>query len=190
MSQERKGRKESVHATISDESYDILMEYEEEYGSKSAVVDVAIKTLKKYREPNLEDRQKIWCRARKELNMVLVGKTTFLSYIKGKVEDAYTNNIAIEVIEWYLGKRVEETNLEEFLMGLKGMWLVANYFYKIELEQNKYGTYQMRFNHDLNEEFSKFWSGYFEKLITSYWNCFVESFIRTESFYLIIKEKK
>lgn len=36
-------------------------------------------------------------------------------------------NIAIEAVEWYLGKRKEEMGLEEFLDGLKGMWQVANY---------------------------------------------------------------
>ncbi|MFW9772722.1 MAG: hypothetical protein ACFFEO_11255, partial [Candidatus Thorarchaeota archaeon] len=68
------------------------MQYKEEFGSKSAVVDAAIKTLKKNKEPKLEEQRKIWCRARDELNMLLVGKTTFLNYIKGNVEEAYTKN--------------------------------------------------------------------------------------------------
>jgi len=46
----------------------------------------------------------------------------------------------------------------------------------------------MRFNHDLTHEYSQFWVGYFEKLLLDNWGCFVESFIRNESFYLIIRE--
>lgn len=190
MSEDKKEQKKSVHATISNESYNIIEEYQTEYGSKSAVVDAAIKVLKKRKKPFLEEQRNIWCRARDELNMLLVGKTTFLSYIKGEVEGAYTNNIAIEVIEWYLGKRIEEMNLEEFLNGLKGMWEVGNYFYKIQLIKNKNNVYQMTFKHDLTKDYSIFWSNYFEILIKENWNCFTEAFIRTESFYLIISENE
>jgi predicted CopG family antitoxin len=187
ISHERKGQKNSVHATISDESYEILQQFKEEFGSKSAVVDAGLKSLKKLKEPHLEDQRKIWCRARDELNMLLVGKTTFLSYIKGNVEEAYSKNIAIEAIEWYLGKTIENMTLQKFLEGLKGMWLAANYFYKIELEKNEKGTFQLRFNHELTKEYSIFWAKYFEKILIDNWGCFVEAFIRNESFYLIIR---
>lgn len=49
--------------------------------------------------------------------MVLVGKTTFLSYISEEVK-AFKKNVAIEVTEWNLGKFKEEMNLEEFIEGL------------------------------------------------------------------------
>ena len=189
MTEVKKNQKKSVHATISDESHNILEQFAEEFGSKSAVVDKALKSLKKFKEPYLQDQRNIWCRAKDELKMLLVGKTTFLNYIKGKVDEAYTKNIAVEVIEWYLGKRIGEMSLTEFLEGIKGMWQVANYFYHIDLEKNKKGTFQMRFNHDLTKDYSQFWAGYFEKLLIDNWGCFVESFIRNESFYLIIKER-
>jgi hypothetical protein len=188
MSISKKSHKKSVHATISDESYDILEQYEEEYGSKSAIVDEALKNFKKLKKPYLGSSEEIWCRARDELNMVLVGKTTYLSFITGKKEEVYSKNIAIEVIEWYNGKRIDEMNFEEFLNGLKGMWIVANYFYKIELEKNEKGIFQMKFNHDLTKDYSIFWAEYFETLLKNHWKCSVESFIRNESFYLIIKE--
>ncbi|MFX0022726.1 MAG: hypothetical protein ACFE9S_10390 [Candidatus Hermodarchaeota archaeon] len=189
MSNEKKLYKRSVHATISHESFAIVNQYEEEFGSKSAVIDAAIKSLKRFKEPQLEDQKRIWCRAREELNMLLVGKTTFLNYIKGEVEEAFTKNIAVESIEWYLGKRKELMTLQEFLIGLKGMWEVANYFHNIDLEKNEKGTFQMRFNHDLTQEYSNFWAKYFEKLLKDNWKCFVEAFIRNESFYLIIREE-
>lgn len=189
ISHERKSQKNSVHATISHESYEILLQYKEEFGSKSAVVDAALKSLKKTKEPLLEDQRKIWCRARDELNMLLVGKTTFLSYIKGNIEEAYSKNIAIEAIEWYLGQTIENMTLQKFLEGLKGMWLAANYFYNIELEKNEKGTFQLRFNHELTKDYSIFWAKYFEKILIDNWGCFVEAFIRNESFYLIIRAR-
>ena len=190
MSKSKESPKKSVHATISNDAFSIVEEFEEEYGSKSAVVDEAIKILKKFKEPHLGTIKEMWCRARDELNMVLVGKTTFLSYIKSKYGEAIKKNIAVEVIEWFLGKRKEEINLEEFIKGLTGMWQVANYFYKINLEKNENGTFQIRFNHDLTREYSSYWVEYFETVLKDNWNCTVDSFIRNESFYLIIKELK
>lgn len=190
MTKIKKEHKKAVHATISDDSYTILEKYEQEFGSKSAVVDASIKSFEKLRQPYLHENKKIWCRAREELNMVLVGKTTLLSYITGKKEEVFTANIAIESIEWYLGKRKEEMHLEEFLVGLKGMWLVANYFYNIEFEKSEKGVFQMKFNHDLTKNYSRFWAEYFENLLINEWNCSIDKFIRNESFYLIIKEKK
>lgn len=187
MSDTKKSQRKSVHATISDESYEVVEKYEKEYGSKSGVVDDALRKFKNFKEPKNADARDIWCRAREEINMVLVGKTTFLSYISGEVKEAFKKNVAIEVIEWYLGKLIEDMNLEEFIKGLIGMWHVANYFYKIESDINKEGTYQLRFNHDLNKTYSNYWANYFEILLTDNWNCTVEKFIRNESFYLIIK---
>ena len=159
------------------------------YGTKSKVIESALKELDKHFHPFKQDRRNIWCRARNELNMLLVGKTTFLAYITGKAEDAFSQNIALEAIEWYLGKRVEEMKLKEFLEGLRGMWLAANYFYKIEMQQNEKGSFQLKFNHDLNKDYSKFWASYFEVLLVDHWECSVEKFLRNESFYLIIKAK-
>lgn len=67
------------------------------------------------------------------------------------------------------------------------MWHVTNYFYKIESDKNKEGTFQIQFNHDLNKTYSDYWGNYFETLLTENWDCSIEKFIRNESFYLIIK---
>ncbi|MBY8981469.1 MAG: hypothetical protein KGD57_00850 [Candidatus Lokiarchaeota archaeon] len=189
MSNLKKKTRKSIHATISDEALAVINKYEKEYGSKSAVVDKALKVLIKFKEPHQSNIKDMWIRAREELNMVLVGKTTFLSYLRGDINEVFKNNVALEVIEWYLGKRKEEMTLEIFIKGLIGMWQVANYFYNIETEKNKNGTFQVRFNHDSTKQYSQYWAKYFKTLLENNWNCEVEFFIRNESFYLIIKEK-
>ncbi len=194
----QKKRKSTIHTTISNKVNEILKKYVEFkdendeiiFGSKSRVIEKALELLEQHYYPLLADSQKIWCRARDELNMVIVGKTTFLSYIKGEVEDAYLNNIAIEVIEWYLGKRKEEMDLEEFLNGLKSMWIIANYFFKIELEKNEENAFQMIFHHHLTKEYSSYWANYFKIILKANWNCTIENFIRNESFQMVIKENK
>ena len=188
MPDTKKGQKKAVHATISDESFEIIQKYENEYGSKSAVVDTALRVFKKFKKPYLDEVIGAWCRARNELNMVLVGKTTLLSYISGNYREAYEKNIALEVIEWFLGKKKEDMEFEEFLNGLKGMWHIANYFYSIEIDKNQEEAFQITFKHDLTQEFSEFWAEYFQILLKKHWNCSVMTFTRNESFHLIIKE--
>ena len=193
---EQVSEKFHIHTTISKKTKDLLEKYKDAqdesgkflFGSKSRVIEQALELLENYYNPKENDVNTIWCRTRDELNMVLVGKTTFLSYIKGKKRDAYKNNIALEIIEWYLGKQVDKMSFEEFLKGLIGVWYMANYFYNIEFNKNDDGAFQIRFNHDLNKEYSDYWAGYFELLLKSNWSCEVDSFIRNESFYLIIKE--
>jgi len=188
MSNSKENQKKTVHATISDESFEIIEKYKGEYGSKSAVVDTALRVFKKFKKPYLDEVIGAWSRARNELNMVLVGKTTLLSYLSGDPEKAQTKNIALEAIEWYLGKSKEEMEFEEFLNGLKGMWHIANYFYNTEIDKNREKAFQMTFKHDLTKEFSEFWAEYFKILLTKHWNCSVMTFIRNESFHLIIRE--
>ena len=196
IKKEKETEKVHIHTTISKQTKELIekyAEYKDEngqklFGNQSRVIEKASELLDNYYNPKENDVNTIWCRAREELNMVLVGKTTFLSYIKGKSKQAYTQKIAIEVIEWYLGKRIDEVDLEEFLQGLRGMWHVANYFHKIDLEKNEEGAFQMRFHHDLTKKYSRFWAEYFETVLNNNWECSVDSFIRNESFYLIIKQ--
>jgi hypothetical protein len=185
-----------LHTTVLEKTKKLIEEYsnkedengEKVFGNQQKVIEKAIELLDHHYNPEKNDELTVWCRARGR-NMVIVGKTTFLAYISGKSEQAYTNNIAIEAIEWYLGKRIEDMSLEVFCQGIQGMWRAANYFYKITLEINDKGFIHMTFNHDLHhKKYSKFWAGYFESILKNNWKCEVDSFIRNESFYLIIKE--
>jgi len=191
-----KTEKYHIHTTVSKHDEDLLKKYaafkdennQELFGNQSKVIERALQLLDNYYNPKKNDINTIWSRARDELNMVLVGKTTFLCYIKGKQQDAYRYNIAVEIIEWYLGKRIDQIDIEEFLNGLIGVWHMANYFYKIEMEKTEKGAFQIRFNHDLTRSYSEYWAGYFETLLKKHWKCEVDYSIRNESFYLIIKE--
>ena len=196
---DKKGKSEKfhIHTTISKHTKELIDTYSDMedndgnkiFGKKSKVIQRALELLDNYYNPKDDDVGVIWSRTREELNMVLVGKTTFLSYISGNRKKAYTDNIAVDVIEWYLGKRKEEMDLEEFLKGLKGMWYAANYFRKIDIIKYDEGAIQMTFNHDLTREYGKFWANYFKALLENNWNCSVQKSVRNESFHLIIKEE-
>ena len=145
-----------------------------------------------YTQPAIPEKgtqHDIWVRAREELNMVLIGKTTYLSYIKGGPTLAQERNIAIDIIEWYKNEKIDSLTLEEILEAIKCLWLAANYFTKIEIDVGSKNTYQMTFYHDLHDDkYSEFWGKYFSELLKNTKNCEIEIFSRNMSLILNIKQ--
>jgi len=185
----------SIHTTISKEAYALLDKYKGfkdkdnnlTFKKKSQIIETALELLDNYFNPEKDKLQSIWNRAREDLNMVLVGKRTFLSYISGNYQKALEENIAIDIIEWYKGKRIHEMTLAELLESIKCIWLAANYFYKIETEVGSKGTYQITFYHDLHKkEYSEYWGAYFSQLFFQQKKCETEIFARIESLILRI----
>jgi hypothetical protein len=195
----KKEKKLTIHTTISEKANEILKKYAnikddsglKIFGNKSKVIERALELLDQYYFPEKSDLQTIWNRARNELNMVLVGKKTYLSYISGDYKKAFTENIAIDILEWYKNENIVDMLLNELLDAIKNVWLSANYFYKIDIEIGSKGTYQMSFYHDFHSRrYSEFWGSYFSELLTNLKNCEVEIFDRNESLILRITPPK
>jgi len=195
---DKKNKKETkltIHTTISEKANKLLEKYADLkdnnnnkiFGHKSKVIERALELLDQYYYPEKSDLQSIWNRARNELNMVLVGKKTYLSYISGDYKKALTENIAIDVLEWYKNENIVDMSLDELLDAIKNVWLSANYFYKIDFEVGSKGTYQMSFYHDFHSKrYSDFWGNYFSELLHNQKQCDVEIFARNESLILRI----
>jgi hypothetical protein len=184
-----------LHTTISSVTEDILVKYaslkdkngKKIYGNKSKVIEKALDLLDKYHHPDKEDEQAIWNRVKNELKMLLVGKPTFLAYISGDHKKAYDNNIALDIIEWYTQKSIENLSLEAILNAIKKIWVAANYFYEIKIEKGNKGAYIMLLYHEFqNEKYGEFWGNYFSLLLSRQKNCDVEYFIRTSFLRLVI----
>ena len=195
----KKEKKLTIHTTISERSNEILDKLvevkndsdEKIYGNKSKVIEKALELLDQHHYPEKSDLQMIWNRARNELNMVLVGKRTYLSYISGDHKKAFTENIAIDIIEWYKSKSFIDMSLDEVLDSIKNIWLSANYFYKVDIQVGSKGNYQMSFYHDFHSKrYSEFWGKYFSELISNQKFGEVEIFARNESLILRISPIK
>jgi len=191
----KREKKLTIHTTISEKVNEILEKYadlkdsngKKIFGNKSKVIERALELLDQYYYPEKSDLQTIWNRARSELNMVIVGKRTYLSYISGDYKKAFRENIAIDIIEWYKNKNIVEMSLDELLDSIKNIWLSANYFYKIDIEVGSKGSYQMSFYHDFHSKrYSEFWGNYFSELISNQKPSGVEIFARIESLTLRI----
>ncbi|MBN1802409.1 MAG: hypothetical protein JW891_12935 [Candidatus Lokiarchaeota archaeon] len=187
--------KKTIHTTISEESSEILDKYasiedengEKIFGNKSKVIEKALELLDEYYTPQKGDMNTIWNRAREELNMVLVGKTTFLAYISGDHTKAFKENIAVDILEWYARMSIEDMDLMEIVESIRNVWLAANYFYKIDIEVGNKGSLQLSFYHDMHSlAYSEYWGRYFTTLLQKQKKCQVEMFPRSESLILRI----
>ncbi len=190
--------RQAIHTTLSEDAVKLLDKYmqlkndrgEPVYGSQSKVIEVALDLLDKHHHPVQEDLQSIWNRARGELNMLLVGKATFLAYISGNYENAFEHNVATDILEWYAKKTIEEMSCKEILEGLRTIWIAANYFFEVKIEEKAGGGFDVSFYHDLHElRYSEFWGKYFATFIERHHPCRVEIFPRNSYFRLNIVPK-
>ena len=195
MSKRPSKRKTTLHTTLSEKALHLLEKYlspalknnEITYNSRAEIIEHALELLDKYYNPELEDRIMLWRACREALDMVAVGKTTFLAYISGDTTRAFKENIAIEIIEWYKKKKLSDLTLEEVLRAIKEIWIAANYFTNVEIEIGSQGNYQVQFYHNLrNQRYGEFWGQYFAEFLRNHKQCKTEVFLRNESFLLLL----
>ncbi|MHA1340265.1 MAG: hypothetical protein ACTSRZ_08745 [Promethearchaeota archaeon] len=197
MTKNQQQRKD-IHTKLSQKHYQILEKYkfakDKEgnylFGNKaSKVLEFALELLESHLNPQINDLDTLSNRILKELNMVTVGKPTFLAYISGDYEKAYTQNVAIDVIEWFLKKPINQTSLEEILTAIQKCWSATHYFYNIDFEIDDKGIFRMYLYHDFHsKQYSEFWGKYFSILLKNTHNCNVEYYPRINSLILRIEQ--
>ena len=174
----------------------ILDKYEEDYGSKIKEVEEAIKLLDQKKNIEKSEDIDLWIRARDELAMMLIGKTTFNQLIAAaeapeeRLDKPFKRNVALDVILWYTGKPIKTLLLNEILNAIQKMWVVANYFYIIDLKQESEDQYHLMFKHHQTKRYSNYWLGYFSELFNSEdlsFKCAIEGESYDETLSLTIK---
>jgi len=198
----------NLGTTISNLVKDAVEMYEE-YNSMSPDVKAIIDTYKEeeenlvsfleraihyYGQQKNLDRD-LWVRTREEMKMMLIGKTTFNQLIaaaeapKDALEKPFKKNVAIDIILWYTGKPLKNLTLEEIITTVQKMWVVANYFYKIDVHHEE-DEFHILFKHRQNKRYSRFWLGYFTELFHSEdlpYKCIIEGQAFDETVSITIK---
>ena len=104
------------------------------------MVNFIERALKFYGDQKETDRD-LWIRAREEMKMMLIGKTTFNQLIaaaespKDSLEEPFKKNVAIDLLLWYTGKPLKLLTVEEIITTIQKIWVVANYFYMIDVKR-------------------------------------------------------
>ena len=183
--------------SLPSEIFAILEKYEPDYGSEIKEIEEAIKLLDQKKNIAKSDDMDLWIKAREEMKMMLIGKTTFNQLIaaaeapKDSLEKPFKRNVALDLILWYTGKPIKTLSLEEILKTIQKMWVVANYFHLIDARKESEDQYHLIFKHRQNKRYSNYWLGYFTELFHSddlAFKCAVEGEAFDETLSLTVKK--
>jgi len=179
--------------SISPEMHGIIEKYKDEGESDIKFIE---RTLKYYGDQKNLDRD-LWVRARDEMKMMLIGKTTFNQLIHAAempeeaLDKPWRKNVAIDLILWYNdSKPLKSLNMQEIICTIQKMWVVANYFHTIDVKKESDDLYHLLFRHRQNKRYGIYWLGYFTELFTSEempFKCEVEGQAFDESVSMTIK---
>jgi len=179
--------------SISPDVQATIQKYKEEDESEISFVERAIKY---YGDQKNLDRD-LWVRARDEMKMMLIGKTTFNQLIHAAempedgLEKPWRKNVAIDLILWYNeSKPLKSLTIEEIIGTIQKMWVVANYFHTIDVKKESEDQFHLLFRHRQNKRYGIYWLGYFTELFTSEempFKCEVEGQAFDESISITIK---
>jgi len=174
-----------IHATIE--------KYKEENESDISFIERAIKY---FGDQKTLDRD-LWVRARDEMKMMLIGKTTFNQLIhaaempEDSLERPWHKNVAVDIILWYNeAKPLKSLSIEQIIKTIQKIWVVANYFHTIDVVKESEDEFHVLFRHRQSKRYSSYWLGYFTELFTSEempFKCQVEGHVFDESLSIIIK---
>ena len=177
--------------SMAPEIHGIITKYKQE---DESLVSFLEKAIKYYGDQKSLDRD-LWVRARDEMKMMLIGKTTFNQLIaaaeapKDARDKAYKKNVAFDLILWYTGKPLKNLTPDEIIRTVQKMWVVANYFYAIDVTQEG-DEFFLLFKHRQDRRFSEYWLGYFTRLFTSEdlpFKCLVDGQAFDETISITIK---
>ena len=178
---------------ISPEINAIINKYKNEDETKIAFMERAIKY---YGDHKALDRD-LWVRARDEMKMMLIGKTTFNQLIHAaeipeeSLDKPWRKNVAIDLILWLNESRPLKTlSIDEIINAVQKMYVVANYFHTIDVQRESKDQYHLLFRHRQNRRYGTYWLGYFTELFTSEeipYKCEVEGQAFDESVSMSIK---
>ncbi|TFG25402.1 MAG: hypothetical protein EU533_01175 [Promethearchaeota archaeon] len=184
-----------AYSSMSSEVQAIVEKYREK---DESVISFLQRVIKYYGELKATDRD-IWIRARDEMKMMLIGKTTFNQLIHAAAEpqDAlsrpFKRNVAMDLIMWYNdSKPVKTLSIEQIIKTIQKIWVVANYFYTIDVTQIDQKEYHLLFRHRQNKRYSEYWLGYFTELFKSPempCQCEIEGVCYDESISITIKAR-
>ncbi|NVM16759.1 MAG: hypothetical protein HWN80_03525 [Candidatus Lokiarchaeota archaeon] len=163
-------------------------------GEEENLVSFLEHAIQYYGQQKNLDRD-LWVRTRDEMKMMLIGKTTFNQLIaaaeapEDALEKPFKKNVAIDLILWYTGKPLKNLSLEEVITTVQKIWVVANYFYKIDLHHEG-DEYHLLFKHRQNKRYSRYWLGYFTEMFSSEdlpYKCIIEGQTFDETLSMTIK---
>lgn len=147
----------------------LLPEFEDQF----KLFEESVKFYYKKKRKKKKSKLRWWCNARSDMQMMLIGKTDFNQLIaaaeapEDKLNRPIQKNEAFDLIIWYNKKQIKDLELEEILKSIKKVWVIANYFYKIDVAYVNNDQFLLTFKHHQNKRYSNYWLKYFTEFFKS-----------------------
>lgn len=151
----------------------LIDKYMQKYGNAQKVIEEAIWLLDEKENPEDAEDLELWCRARDELQMMLIGQISFRELLiaaempEESIDRVVKRNIALDLILWYTRKPIRNLTLREIINAIKKVWIVANYFHYIEVKKETEDHYHLIFKHHQDKGYSIYWFRCFKELFQS-----------------------
>lgn len=169
----------------------------EKYKNQEENIVIFLEKVLKYYDDLMNADKDLWIRARDEMKMMLIGKTTFNQLIRAAAEPTaaldkpFKKNVSLDLIMWYNNARpLKSLTIEEIITTIQKIWVVANYFYSIDINKVSEDEYHLLFRHRQNKRYSEYWLGYFTELFLSKdmpFKCVLEGQSYDESISITLK---
>lgn len=179
-----------LNTTISSKHYEILKKYENKYKSQRRVIEAALELLEKQSTPELNSRDELWGRMRKELDVACFSRRATELVIAGKNEEAIRNNHLPFYLEWYYQKPLNQLNLDQITCALKDILEASNIFKNITMQRLEQNTIRMIGYIGMNIETSEFYAKYITYFLEKMCNCKVSTSISQTGITLDIFPKE
>jgi len=175
----------------------LIDKYIQKYGNAQKVIEEAIWILDEKENPEEAEDLELWCRAREELQMMLIGQISFRELLiaaempEESLDRVVKRNIALDLILWYTRKPIRKLTLREIINAIKKVWIVANYFHYIEVKKETEDHYHLIFKHHQDKGYSNYWYRCFKELFQSSdlsFKCSVEGEFFDETLSLTISK--
>jgi hypothetical protein len=161
------------YKSIKAEIKAIIKKHKEKDDDETFPIKFLEKAVKFYGEQKELGRD-LFLRMRDEMKMMLIGKTTFNQLLaaarepKDATEMSVKHNVGFDLIMWHNNSRpLKSLTLEEIIHSVQKLWVVANYFYTIDVNKINEDQYHLLFRHRQDKYYSDYWLYYFTEFFTS-----------------------
>lgn len=152
---------------ISKETYNILRDLTEEYGTQSRVLEVALKLLYEIHRRNLNARKIITRESLIEnFDCVVITRSNLENFIRREPEKFYEEDFIDAMVRFVLNVDVEKAQIFDLVRVLDDIYVKAAKWFSNIIVDEKDDKYEITFTHISDLSYSNFFVVYFRNFLT------------------------
>ncbi|MBE8539466.1 hypothetical protein [Geoglobus acetivorans] len=173
---------------ISKETYNMLRDLTEEYGTQSRVIDVALKLLYEIHRRNLNAKKIITRESLIEnFDCVVITRSNLENFIRKEPEKFYEEDFIDAMVRFTLNVDVEKAQIFDLVRVLDDIYVKAAKWFSNIIVDEKNDGYEMTFTHISDLNYSNFFATYFKNFLTRFGYIITGESISSKFFSIAVK---